>query len=216
MKSSETIAALAAALAKAQAEIQGAIKDKKNPHFKSQYADISNVIDAVRPAYAKYGLSFTQVIHDATDAVGVETLTIHESGEWLSNGIIFVPVSKKDAQGYGSALTYGRRYSLVAAAGVAQEDDDGNAAVKTAPPAKKLDADKMSDIHLYLVDAAKEGIKNLQDVFKSIESSEEKNQVWKDQGAALKAAAEKITAHEYEKEQKETALSIEEEDLRPF
>ena len=216
MKSSETIAALAAALAKAQAEIQGAIKDKKNPHFKSQYADISNVIDAVRPAYAKYGLSFTQVIHDATDAVGVETLTIHESGEWLSNGIIFVPVSKKDAQGYGSALTYGRRYSLVAAAGVAQEDDDGNAAAKTAPPAKKLDQIKLSNIEMLLSNAAENGIQALKEKFNEIPNSDEKSEVWKTCQVSLKAMAEKVTAHEYEKEQKETALSIEEEDLRPF
>ncbi len=124
---------LATALTKAQAEIEGAAADKSNPHFRSKYADLGNVIDAIKPALAKYGLSFIQRVHDADDAAKVETVILHASGQQISCGAVSVPVSKKDAQGYGSALTYARRYSLSAAFGVAPEDDDGNAAAKSPP-----------------------------------------------------------------------------------
>lgn len=127
---SDSIANLAASLAKAQPLIEGAIKDKTNPHFRSQYADLGNVVDAIKPAIAKHGLSFIQRCHDNEAGAKVETLILHESGEWISCGIIAVPASKHDAQGFGSALTYARRYSLSAAFGVAPEDDDGNAASK--------------------------------------------------------------------------------------
>jgi len=88
---------------------------------------------AVKPAFGKHGLAFIQVCHDSENAVKVETLIVHSSGEQISAGCVSVPINKHDAQGYGSALTYARRYSLAAAAGVGAEDDDGNAAVKAAP-----------------------------------------------------------------------------------
>jgi hypothetical protein len=131
---SDSIANLAAALAKAQPLIEGAIKDKTNPHFRSQYADLGNVIDAIRPAIAQHGLSFIQRCHDNEFGAKVETVILHESGEWYSAGTIAIPASKQDAQGFGSALTYARRYSLSAAFGVAPEDDDGNAATKKKAP----------------------------------------------------------------------------------
>ena len=121
------------AFAKAQAEMEAASKDSNNPFFKSKYADLNSVMGAVKPAFAKHGLAFVQVCHDADNCAKVETLIVHESGEQISAGCVSVPVSKHDAQGYGSALTYARRYSLAAAAGVGAEDDDGNAAVKAAP-----------------------------------------------------------------------------------
>lgn len=135
MNKSDSIAALAAALSKAQAQIEGAIKDSTNPHFKSKYADLSSVVDAIREPLAKNGLAYVQTIHQADNAASVATMILHSSGEWLDCGAIAVPVSKGDAQGYGSALTYARRYSLSAAFGVAPEDDDGNAAAKAAPKA---------------------------------------------------------------------------------
>src|SRR6185295_14959109 len=122
---SDTIKELATALAKAQKRIEGAAKDKTNPHFKSRYADLSSVVDAIRDPVADNGLSYVQVIHDAEAAAKVETIIMHDSGEWFSCGTISVPVTKLDAQGFGSALTYARRYSLSAAFGVAPEDDDG-------------------------------------------------------------------------------------------
>lgn len=123
-------AKISAAFVKAQAEIEKACKDKTNPHFRSKYADLGAVVDAIKPALEKHGLAFLQKFHESADGVAVETIIIHESGESFSNGVLSVPASKKDAQGYGSAATYCRRYSLQAAFGVAPEDDDGNAAAQ--------------------------------------------------------------------------------------
>lgn len=130
MKSSESIKGLAAALAKAQACMENASKDKDNPFFKSKYANLESVVGVIRPAIEKHGLSFVQVCHDWDAGAKVETIILHESGEWLSCGVMAAPATKADAQGFGSALTYARRYSLSAAFGVATEDDDGNAASK--------------------------------------------------------------------------------------
>jgi hypothetical protein len=138
MERSESVKELAAALAKAQALIEGAAKDGSNPHFRSKYATLASVVDAVKEPLAKNGLSYTQVLHDAENAVKVETVILHQSGEWLSTGALTVPVSKHDAQGFGSALTYARRYSLSAAFGVAPEDDDGNEAAKAAPARESI------------------------------------------------------------------------------
>jgi hypothetical protein len=121
------------ALAAAQAEMEAATKDSNNPFFKSKYADLNSVMGAVKPALAKHGLAFVQVCHDAPNAAKIETLIVHDSGQQLSCGAVSVPVAKNDAQGYGSALTYARRYSLAAAFGVGAEDDDGNAAAKAKP-----------------------------------------------------------------------------------
>lgn len=142
MESSVSIKALAESLAKAQASISGASKNAQNPHLKNKYADLSSVVDAVKPALAEHGLSFVQVSHDAERAAVIETIILHQSGEWLSAGRISVPVSKTDAQGYGSALTYARRYGLMAAFGVAPEDDDGNAAANAAPSRRETKVDQ--------------------------------------------------------------------------
>lgn len=120
---------LFSAYAKAFPEIEGALKDSTNPHFKSKYADLTSTTMAIKPALAKYGLSFVQISHIAEGGVCVETLIMHSSGESLSCGKFYAPATKQDAQGYGSAMTYARRYSLSAAFGVCPEDDDGNAAV---------------------------------------------------------------------------------------
>jgi hypothetical protein len=124
---------LAKALVKAQAAMNHAAKDAKNPHFKSSYSSLASVIDAVRPALSSNGLAFVQKLHTADGGVAVETVLIHESGQEMSCGILFVPATKQDAQGYGSAITYAKRYGLQAALGIASEDDDGQAAVKTSP-----------------------------------------------------------------------------------
>lgn len=128
MQKSETIAALADALAKAQGEIENASKNAANPHFKSRYADLAEVLNTVRPVFAKHGLAVTQFPSFDGGVAHVETILTHSSGEWMS-GIASAPVGKQDAQGVGSAVTYLRRYSLAAVAGVAQEDDDGRSVV---------------------------------------------------------------------------------------
>jgi hypothetical protein len=127
---------LFAALVKAQAQMGGAVRDSANPFFKSKYADLASVMEAIRPAFAAHGLGFIQVIHDAENCACVETLLIHESGETFACGKVSVPVSKADAQGYGSAITYAKRYSLQSAVGVPSVDDDGNAAARAAVPVK--------------------------------------------------------------------------------
>jgi hypothetical protein len=123
------------AMAMAFAEIEAATKSANNPHFKSKYADLGSVIEAVKPALIKHSLFFVQLTHEAPGGVCVETVLHHSSGESMSGGRLFVPANKNDAQGYGSALTYARRYSLQTFCGVPAEDDDGNAASKSAPKA---------------------------------------------------------------------------------
>lgn len=129
MQKSESIAALAAALAKAQGEMENAGKNSVNPHFRSKYADLAEIINTVRPVLSKHGLAVTQFPAFEGGTAHVETVLTHASGEWMS-GTCSAPVQKSDPQGVGSALTYLRRYSLAAVCGLAQEDDDANAATK--------------------------------------------------------------------------------------
>jgi hypothetical protein len=117
-----------AAFVKAQKEFGPALKSATNPHFRSKYADLSACVEAVIDALNNHGIALMQNCSESETGVVVETMFIHESGETLSNGKLHVPASKQDPQGYGSALTYARRYSLMAACGIAPEDDDGNAA----------------------------------------------------------------------------------------
>lgn len=119
---------ISAALVKAQKEFGPALKTSSNPHFRSKYADLSACVEAVIDGLNNNGIFLMQGSHLCEDGVVVETVFIHESGEQMSAGKLHVPASKQDAQGYGSALTYARRYALMAACGIAPEDDDGNAA----------------------------------------------------------------------------------------
>ena len=124
---------IATALAKAQAEMGKALKQANNPHFKSKYADLGNVMDACLPALNAAGIAVIQPTGEDEHGRFVETILIHgESGESLACRVPLI-VAKNDMQGYGSAVTYGRRYGLMAMAGIAPEDDDGNAAAKAAP-----------------------------------------------------------------------------------
>ena len=137
MNRSDTIASLAAALVAAQAEIENASKNAKNDHFRNRYADLAEVLNTVRPVFAKNGIAIIQSPTLDGNVVSVETMLMHSSGEWISDSCS-TPVSKNDAQGIGSAITYMRRYSLAAFAGVAQEDDDGNGATGAGQkPAQK-------------------------------------------------------------------------------
>ena len=128
-----------AALAKALPELESAKKNKANPAFKSKYADLAAVIEALEPI-RKHGLWYRQVLHESAEGVNVETIYIHEGGDTLSAGSLYMPATKRDAQGFGSALSYARRYSLQAAFGLATEDDDGNAAVKSTAPQQQFSA----------------------------------------------------------------------------
>lgn len=118
---------VAAALVKAQREFGPALKTHTNPAFKSRYADLSACVEAVVDALNNNGIALVQRNVECASGVTVETVFVHESGEMLSSGPLHVPAAKQDPQGYGSALTYARRYSLMAACGITPEDDDGNA-----------------------------------------------------------------------------------------
>lgn len=127
-----------AALVKAQRAFGPVLKDKNNQAFKgSKYADLGACVDAVMGPLNEAGIAVIQKQHPHDGGVCVETVFLHESGESYSAGMLTVPASKQDPQGYGSALTYARRYSLMAACGMAPEDDDGNAASKAKPPAQQ-------------------------------------------------------------------------------
>jgi hypothetical protein len=129
---------IASALVKAQKAFGPALKTATNPHFKSRYADLAACVEAVIGGLNDNGIALIQRNSLDDNGVTVETVFVHESGEMLECGKLHVPAAKHDPQGYGSALTYARRYSLMAACGIAPEDDDGNAGSK--PPPKVTDA----------------------------------------------------------------------------
>lgn len=135
----EAHSSLHGAMTLAFAEIEAATKDKTNPHFKSKYADLASVIEAVKPPLIRHGLFFTQRCQPAEDGVSVETVLHHSSGTEMSLGTLYLPANKRDAQGFGSALTYARRYALQTAFGVPTEDDDGNAASRPMTGAARPD-----------------------------------------------------------------------------
>ncbi len=137
MEKSESIKSLAIAMCKAQGQMGGAHKGANNPFFKSKYADLSSVVEAVKEPFAANGLSYVQFPINDGDKIGVETILMHESGEWLINRFT-VKASKQDAQGAGSVITYCRRYGLQAVAGIPSEDDDGNAASKAQSNKKEV------------------------------------------------------------------------------
>jgi hypothetical protein len=125
---SEEKSELISALAKVLPMVGGVKKNSRNPHFKSKYADLSNIIEAIRPL-ANEGVWYRQALRQCTGGVEVETFYIG-FGQEISAGTLFMPADRGNAQGYGSALTYARRYALQTAFGLAAEDDDGNAASK--------------------------------------------------------------------------------------
>ena len=126
-------AAINAAFLKAQMKFGPALKSATNPHFRSKYADLSACVEAVIDALNSEGLALTQETLPHPDGVVVRTILLHSAGGRLFLGELFMPAIKLDPQGFGSALTYCRRYSLLAAMGLAPEDDDGNSASKAAP-----------------------------------------------------------------------------------
>ena len=121
---------IATALLAAKRNFTPALKDKTNPAFRSKYADLGACFEAVDEPCMNAGIVLYQETSEDATGVTVETVFLHESGEFLRCGKLHVPASKQDPQGYGSALTYARRYSLLTACGIAPEDDDGNAASK--------------------------------------------------------------------------------------
>ena len=148
---------VAEALVKAKKSFGLALKSKVNPAFRSKYADLAACLDAVeQPCIDAGRFLYQETFEDAT-GVTVETVFLHESGESLRCGKFHVPAAKQDPQGYGSALSYARRYSLMAACGIAAEDDDGNAASKATQKAAEP-AVKPFDLNAALDWVSKPGI----------------------------------------------------------
>ncbi len=135
MNKSDDIKELAIALCSAQSEIENATKSSNNPYFKSKYADLTEVINTVKPVLNRHCISVLQLPSYEDGVVRVETTLVHVSGQWISS-ITGAPIAKADAQSVGSAITYCRRYGLAALMCIGQEDDDGHSA---SQPAKSKD-----------------------------------------------------------------------------
>lgn len=138
MKTSENINEISKAMSLAQGEMKPASKSTVNPFFKSTYASLSQVMDSIREPFAKNNLCIFQDVQSTDHGIAVSTRVCHASGQWIEFGPMEVPLTKKDAQGVGSATSYGKRYSLSAAVGVVSdvEDDDGQAAMPKERDAK--------------------------------------------------------------------------------
>jgi hypothetical protein len=132
MKTSESIKQIAEALVSAQKEIRFAVKDSTNPHYKSKYANINSVIDAVKAPLNNNGIALIQSLSPSDDnKLHLTTRLIHSSGEWIEDTAV-CPIQKQDPQGLGSAISYIRRYSLSAMCAVYADDDDGQSAALNA------------------------------------------------------------------------------------
>jgi len=162
MKTSDSLSNIAAALLKAQKEITFAAKDSQNPHFKSTYANLETVIEAIKGPLNKHDIVFMQTFSPSSPGfLALTTRLLHTSGEWIEDQMT-VPLQKNDAQGYGSAATYSRRYALAAITGLYQADDDGQEAAKPQPKPAPAKVDVMA--LLAAMDAA-ETVGELQETF---------------------------------------------------
>ena len=141
MRKSDSIAELSKALAKFQSEVKQPLKDKNNPFFRSKYVPLENVVEAITQEAPNHGLSFVQwALNDEQGRVGVATMFMHESGEWIEFDSVHMKADKETAQGAGALITYLKRYSLSAVFGItSDQDDDGNSASgNQAPKQEKM------------------------------------------------------------------------------
>ena len=137
MKQSENIEKIALALVKAQSEMGTAIKDSNNPFFKSKYADLNSIREACMPSLSKHGIVLLQPTVSIDGRNYVETILLHESGQWISGLTEILFAKPNDAQAQGSGITYARRYGMQSLVNVGADDDDGNTASIPAQQHKK-------------------------------------------------------------------------------
>lgn len=206
MQTSEQINEIAAALAKAQGEMGGALKDASNPFFKSKYADLASVMEACRPALSKHGIAVVQSPRSEGATVSLDTMLLHASGQWI-RGTATTTAKDDSPQSLGSAITYLRRYALQSFAGVAPEDDDGEAAQgrgngptqksaaapkPAAPPAPKGYQGWLDD----MAAVTSEGTERLQTAWKGSKAEYRQYLIATNpnQWQAMKDAAEKVAA----------------------
>ena len=158
MNKSETIAKLAEALSRAQAEMPAAKFNSVNPFLKNHYADLGSIIDTAKPVLGKVGLAVTQLTFNDGDRVGVETVLTHASGEWISTQFSLPPADEKgksNAQVAGSIITYLRRYSLAAILGMySDEDTDGNEVKQELKPREAKPAEIKHEVGIMTIEDA--------------------------------------------------------------
>lgn len=181
MKCSESIANLAKALSDFQKDVKQPEKDGNNPHFKSKYVTLDGTVKAIHDCAPKHGLSYTQMPVSTETGVGVVTIIMHESGEYIEMEPFVLPLEKRTAQGVGSATTYARRYALSAAFGIVSDiDDDGNEATSHAPEQKPtLATDKQLNlINKLLKDVASKTNITEKDVYITLKKHMKKDMEW--------------------------------------
>jgi len=167
---------IAAAFVKAQKQFGKALKTSTNPHFRSKYADLSSCIDAVVGALNDNGIGLMQRTYECKDGVLLETIFVHESGEVMECGMLHVPASKMDAMGFGSALTYARRYSLLTATGLAPEDDDGIAASRRTEIKSTVNESQLADLMAAMDETTT--LEELQKTYKTAYAAANGDPVW--------------------------------------
>lgn len=188
MRTSDSIAQIAEALAKAQGQIDDATKTGVNPHFRSKYADLAAVRAVIREPLAVNDIAVVQMPRTIENMVEVETMLVHKSGEFISESLR-LPVGKWDAHGIGSGITYARRYGLMALLGIATDDDDGNAAVERMPAKAPIhNVQKGSILEIEARQAAAKGNDSLSAYWKKL-NEEDRGWFSPDFRKELKAAA---------------------------
>ena len=157
VRMSDSIKNISKALVGAQADVGKALKNQKNTHFKSQYADLSAVLEVSKPALAKHGLALAQFPGEAEGRLTMSTMLLHESGEWIQLPPASIPIQAQTAHGFGSAISYLRRYTTQAilAISVGLDEDDGNEATAQSPkrkPKKKATASQLKKARVELLE----------------------------------------------------------------
>ena len=145
MRKSESIKNIALALSKFQSEVENPKNTADNPYYKSKYAPLQDVLNIVRPLLSKHGLSIVQSPSGDGERISIHTMLIHESGEWIEFDPLVLKAEKITPQGAGSAITYGRRYSLSAVLGISSEDDDDANSLETSQQAQKQQRKQLTD-----------------------------------------------------------------------
>lgn len=187
-----------AALAAAQMEMGPALKDSNNPAFRSKYADLASVMHGCMGALNKHGICVMQPTGEDEAGRYVKTILAHTSGETVECRVPLI-VGKNDMQGYGSAVTYARRYGLMSMAGIAPEDDDGNAAAKSPPVVDERPVQRVPSA----VDVACESIGNA-------DSLDELSAIWKDLPRTVQGEAKVIKAKDARKAELTPAITDDE------
>ena len=191
MNTSESIKEIATALSAAQGSLQDATKNAKNPHFKSDYADLSHILEAIRPALKAQNLSVVQLPFSSGTRVGVTTRIMHSSGEFIEESIDLEVEGRNLAQAAGSHITYLRRYSLASLFAIHQKDDDGESAPKREARPSKPKASAPSQLEQQAIDAGIVTAEKLTD-YKAARSEKEVND-WLNEQIAFQQRAELVT-----------------------